>query len=105
MVVLAGESLKNVPGAVGRDVVDGVDPVAELRYVANRLLDEDVLVADEDDAHDPGAHLAFRIASRAATRDGRGPSPASSRNGASARPRPSASPLRARALRPRDSAR
>jgi hypothetical protein len=33
-------------------VIDGVDPVAERRDVADRLLDEDVLVVHEDDSDD-----------------------------------------------------
>jgi len=56
MVVFALERTKDVPGAVSRDVIDRVDAVAELGHVPDRLLDEDVLVADEHDADDLRAH-------------------------------------------------
>ena len=52
---------------VGRDMVDGVDPVAERRDVADRLLDEDVLVVHEDDARPPALRARSpRSSSRAA---------------------------------------
>ena len=52
MSVLSSERAEDVPRAIGRDVVDGVNAVAELGDVADRALDEDVLVVDEDDPDD-----------------------------------------------------
>jgi hypothetical protein len=52
MVVLAFEPTQDLPCSIGRHVIDGVDPVAERRDVADRLLDEDVLVVHEDDSDD-----------------------------------------------------
>ena len=51
---LARQRLQDRPRAVVRDVVDGVDVIAELGDVPDRALDEDVLVADEDAADDRG---------------------------------------------------
>src|SRR6266516_5113267 len=52
VLVLASERLQNLPRAVGRDMVDGVDPVAEAGDVPDRLLDENILVPNEHDADD-----------------------------------------------------
>ena len=50
VVEFAFEPLQDVPGAVRRDVVDRMDAVAEAGDVPDRLLEEDVLVANEDDS-------------------------------------------------------
>ena len=47
---VARERLENLPRAIARDVVDRVDPIAELGDVPDRLLDEQVLVPHEDAA-------------------------------------------------------
>jgi hypothetical protein len=52
VVVLARKRLQDFPGTVSRDVIEGVNPVAEFGDAANCALDEKVLVADEDDADD-----------------------------------------------------
>ena len=49
MVELAVEPPQHLPGAVCRNVIDRMDTVAERGDVPDRLLDEDVLVAHEDD--------------------------------------------------------
>jgi len=46
------EGPQDVPRPVGRDVVDRVDAVAEVGDVPDRVLDEEVLVANEDNADD-----------------------------------------------------
>ena len=53
MVVFPLEPAQNFPRAVGRDVIDRMHTVAERGDVADRLLDEHILVMDEDDADDP----------------------------------------------------
>lgn len=52
MVQLHGEPSQNVPRPIRGDVVDSEDSVAEARNVPDRLLDVDVLVADENDPYD-----------------------------------------------------
>jgi hypothetical protein len=52
VVVLASEVPKDLPRPVRREVIHGVDPVAERSDVADRLLDENVLVTDEHTADD-----------------------------------------------------
>src|SRR5262249_19732051 len=52
VIELPGERAEDLPRAIGRDVVDDVDTVAELNDVPDRLLDEHVLVSDEDAADD-----------------------------------------------------
>src|SRR5205085_12193039 len=56
LAVLACERLQDLPGPVGGDVVEGVNRVAEPGRVADRLLEEDVFVTDEENADDPGRH-------------------------------------------------
>src|SRR6266542_2639687 len=56
MLVLVSECAQHLPGPVGGDVVDGVDPVAEGRRVPDRLLNEQILVANEHDPDDLPAH-------------------------------------------------
>lgn len=52
VVVFVSERAEDLPGSIRRDVVDRVDAVAELSDVPDRLPDEDVLVANENDADD-----------------------------------------------------
>ena len=59
VVVLHREPLEDGPRAVRGHVIGGVDPVAERGSVADGLLDEDVLVVDQHDAHDLPAHLVL----------------------------------------------
>jgi hypothetical protein len=54
MLVVALEPAQDLPGAIRRHVVDRVDAVAEPGDVPDRLLDEQILVVDEDNADDPG---------------------------------------------------
>src|SRR5207244_13134710 len=56
MVMLPPESAQDLPGSIGRDMIDRMDVVAEVDHVSNRLLDEQVLVMDEDDAYDSGCY-------------------------------------------------
>ena len=51
-VDLTCETPQNVPRPVRRNMVECMDLVAERHNVADRLLDEHVLVVDEDDADD-----------------------------------------------------
>jgi hypothetical protein len=53
VVVLLGEPAQDPGRPVGREVVDHVDAVADVRDVADRPLEEDVLVPDQDDPHEP----------------------------------------------------
>ena len=50
--ISALEGPQDVPRPVSRDVVDRVDAVAEVGDVPDRVLDEEVLVANEDNADD-----------------------------------------------------
>ena len=52
MVELALEGAKNAPRAIGRDVIDRMDAIAELRDVSDHAFDEHVLVVDENDSDD-----------------------------------------------------
>ena len=52
MVVFALQPAQDLPRSVRRDVIGRVDAVAESRDVPDRPLDEEILVANEDDADD-----------------------------------------------------
>ena len=66
VVELGRELAEDVPGLVRGHVVDGEDPVAEAGDVPDRLLDVQVLVADERDPDDLQGVSPPRSSTRAA---------------------------------------
>ena len=58
VVVLGREVSEDLPSPVRRDVVEGMDSVAEPRRVPDRPFDEEVVVANQDDSDDASAHPA-----------------------------------------------
>ena len=58
VIELAGETLEDAGRSVDRQMVICDDAVAELGDVPNRLLEEDIFVADENHADDEHAHIS-----------------------------------------------
>ncbi len=75
VVELGRELAEDVPRLVRGHVVDGEDPVAEAGHVPDRLLDVQVLVADERDPDD----LQDVSPPRSSTRAAAAPHPATDR--------------------------
>jgi hypothetical protein len=96
--VLGGERGEDGVCPVARAVVDEDQLVAEVEHVAERVLDEEVLVADERDADDAWGHGWRAGAKKArASTESRGPREyASSFPCSSGRPRSFAAALRSR---------
>jgi hypothetical protein len=53
MIELPSKVSENLPGVVGRNMVERVDAIAEVRDVPDRASDENIFIADENGADDP----------------------------------------------------